>query len=460
VLPLANLSSDPEQEYFADGMTEALIAELAQIGALRVISRTSAMQYKGTHKSLPDIAHELKVDGLIEGSVLRAGERVRITAQLIHAATDTHVWAKSYERDLQDVLALQADVARAIADEIKLKVTRTTHTQPGRKRSVNSEAYEAYLQGRYFWNQRGSGLQKSVEYFERALSKDGTHALAHAGLADAYALLGFYGFLPPREAMPKAKRAALRALELNENLPEAHSSLGYVYTAFDWDWERAEQAFKRARQLNASYSPARYWYSNLLMALGRMEEATAEVRRGLEDDPLSVYMHTHLGIVLVAARNYEQADEPLRKALELDPSFTNARCVLGLVLYFQSHVEESVRELERAVASSARNQWALWMIGMVYAASGNHKRADQTLQELLHRANTEYIQATHVASIYALLNRKDEALAWLETAHEERAPMFAGLEHGCGAWAYDGLRGDPEFRALISRTEVRHAESP
>ncbi len=456
VLPLENLARDPEQDYFVDGMTEALITGLAKIGALKVISRTSVMRYKGSDKPLPEIARELNVDAILEGSVLRAAGQVRITAQLIHAASDTHLWAESYDRELTNILSVQSDVARAIAHEIKIKLTPREQAQLAGKRTVNPAAHEAYLKGRYFWNQRGPGLKKSIEFFQRALAEDPTYASAYAGLADAYALLGFYGYFPPTEVMPKAKEAARKALELDPNLAEAHASLGFVHTIFDWDWAMAEKEFQRVFKLNPSWSPARYWHTNLLMLRGRFEEAIAELRRGLEYDPLSVYMQSHLGTTLWYGRRSAEASEQFRKALELDPNFLVARSSLGMTYYFGSRLEDSLRELERAVESSGRNQWPLAWLGVVYAGSGDWQRAREIITELEQRRQKEYISALHIAEIYGQLDEKDKAFEWLEKAYEERSSLLWSLE-----WLPslpEKLRRDPRFEDLLRRIGVRDGE--
>jgi len=452
VLPLQDLSGDPEQEYFADGMTEALITDLAKIGALKVISRTSVMQYKGVHKSLVEIANELGVDAVVEGSIFRAGDRIRITAQLIDAATDQHLWAESYERDLRDILALQSEVARAVAQEIKVKLTPQEEAQLVGKGPIKPAAHDAYLKGRYFWNQRGPGLKKSVEFYQQAVAHEANYALAHAGLADAYALLGFYGYLPPKKVMPKAKAAARRALDIDENLAEAHCSLGYIHTIFDWEWDKARREFQRSLELNPNYGPARYWYSVWLWFMGRSEEAIAEVRRGLETDPLSVYMHTQLGCVLLEAQKYAEASEQLLQALELEPDFASARSILGIAYYFQSRVEDAIREIQIAIDLSDRDQWSVAFLGQVFAATGDRKRAEAILVELEGRAQNEYIHATHIAGIYALLDEKDEALEWLEKGYEERDPLVACCPlRGYTGWVYRTLRADSRFQDLVRR---------
>jgi TolB-like protein/predicted Ser/Thr protein kinase len=289
VLPLENLSHDPEQEYFADGITEELTTDLSKIGALRVISRTSALHYKRTNKTLPEIARELNVDGIIEGSVLRSGNRVRITAQLIHAPTDTHLWAESYERDLRDVLVLQDEVATAIANEIKVRLTPEEQARLTRARLVDPEAHELYLRGRYHWNKRTEeGFHNAITYFQQAIEKDPSYALAYAGLADSYTLLGVFGYIRAKDAFPRGKAAAIKALELDEKLAEAHASLARNKIAYDWDWPGAGREFERALELNPNYATAHYWYTYYYFAMGLLHDAAREQKRAVELDPLSL----------------------------------------------------------------------------------------------------------------------------------------------------------------------------
>ncbi len=451
VLPLTNLSNDIEQEYFSDGMTEALITDLAKIRALKVISRTSVMRYKGSDKPLPEIARELGVKGIVEGSVLRAGDRVRITAQLIDAASDTHLWAESYDRELRNILSLQGEVAHAIAQEVKVKLTPQEETRLVSKSTVNPAAHEAYLKGRYFWNQRGPGLKKSIELFERALVHDEHYAPAYAGLADAYALLGFYAYAPPREVMLKAKAAALKALEIDEHLAEAHASLGYIYMTFEWERDKAVRELQRALELNPSYGPAHIWYGVWLWSAGRLEEADAEFRRGLERDPLSAVIHTHLGIGLMLAHKYAEASQQLLQGLELDPDDAVARASLGLAYHFQSRFEDGIRELQRAVDSSGRRAWPLGTLGMVYAANGYAEEAQTVLSELKDRAQKEYIDAVWVASIHALLGEKDGAFEWLERALDERSSFVGTFQWTQPLSAFGSLADDARFHDLVRR---------
>jgi serine/threonine protein kinase/Flp pilus assembly protein TadD len=458
VLPLADLSQDYQPAYFADGMTEALITDLAKIRSLKVISRTSVMRYKGSDKSLPQIAGELGVDGIVEGSVLRAGGQVRITAQLIHAASDTHIWAESYDRDLKNVLSLQSEVAQAIANAVQAKITPEEKRRLSARPAVNPAAHELYLKGRHFWNQRGTGLKKAADFFQRALNEEPNYAPAYAGLADAFALLGFYGFTPPRDVMPKAKEAARKALALDPDLAEAHASLGYVHIMFDWDFDQAEKEFQQAFKLNPTYGPARYWHSILLFVPGRWEEAIAEVKLGLEYDPLSVYMQAHLGVTLCYAGRWAEAVQECSKALEWDPNFLSARCALGASYYFLSGVDEAIRELQGAVEGSGRDHWALAYLGAVYAASGNREQAEAIVRELEDRRKTQYISALHIATVYTQLGKLDEAFQWLEEAYQERSAFLFAVHRYTFIGTGSNLRHDPRFQDLMSRIGLTYDE--
>jgi len=429
-------------------MTEALITDIAKIGSLKVISRTSAMRYKGSAKSLPEIARELGVDGIVEGSVLRDGGRVRITAQLIHAASDTHLWAESYDRDVRNVLSLQSEVAQAIAQAVQLKLTPDEKRRLTAQQVVNPKAHELYLKGRYFWNQRGPGLKKAIEFFQGALDEEPNYASPYAGLADSYVLLAFYGYSRPRDVMPRAKEAARQALRLDPNLTEAHTSLGYAYMMFDWDWEQAEREFQQAVQLNSAYSPARYWHSIFLFLRVSAEESIAEAKRALECDPLSVYGQAHLGVMLLFARRVREASEQFLKAIELHPNFLLARVNLGACYYLQSRTNDAIRELEDAVESLQRDQWPLAYLGAVYAASGQRARAEEILNELKQREATLYVPAVHVGMIHANLGDMDMAFKSFYKSHAERDPTFSMLPHHPLVLP-DHARSDPRFKDLL-----------
>ncbi|HZP02756.1 MAG TPA: winged helix-turn-helix domain-containing protein [Terriglobia bacterium] len=400
VLPLENLSGDPEQEYFADGMTDALITNLGQIKALRVISRTTAMHFKDAKKTLPEIARELNVDGIIEGTVLRSGERVRIAAQLLDARKDRHLWAETYERDLQEVLALQGEVARDVAQHVQAKLTPQEQIRfaSGQSRSVNPEAYELCLKGRYQWNKRTrEGLMKALEYFQRAIRVDPSCALAYSGLADTYGVLGNNGFLPTNEVFPKAKAAALKAVELDGDLAEAHASLAVELAPSDWQGH--EKEFLRAIELNPSYANAHHWYALGLVAMGRSDEAIREIEQARRLDPLSARINTNVGLVLYGARQYDRAIAELLKAQELEPSDVSAHLVLGWTYLAKGMTREALGEIQTAVRLSGDEPTVSAELARAYALSGNRKEALKILGRLKEISKQQHIPSCDFANI-------------------------------------------------------------
>ncbi len=450
VLPLENLSRDPEQEYFADGMTEELIADLGKIRALRVISRTSAMRYKGTKKSLPEIARELNVDALVEGSALRSGDRVRITAQLIRAATDEHLWSESYERDLKDVLALQSEVARSIAREIKIALTPQEQIRLAEARPVDPEAHQLFLKGRYYLvKNTQEGARKALEYFQQSIDRDPAYAAAYAQLANTYVLLGVTGIdvRPPRETMPRAKAAALKALELDDTLAEARAQLGRMRW-YDWDWPAAEKDFQRAIELNPGYAAAHPWYSNYLCSLGRFDEAIAEAKRALELDPLFLVSNHVQAWPYHLSRRYDEAIERYRKTLEMDPNFPRTHLRLGEVYAAKGMYREAIAEYEKFSALGGGSTMALALIGNARALLGERHEALRVLEELTAESKRRYVPSFHFAIVHAGLGDKDQAFAWLDRAYEERSQFLVDLKFEP---ILDPLRSDPRFADLVRR---------
>jgi serine/threonine protein kinase/Tfp pilus assembly protein PilF len=451
VLPLANLSRNPDEDYFVDGMTEAVITDLAQISALRVISRTSAMRYKDSNKPLPEIAHELSVDGLVEGSVLRAGDRVRITAQLIHAATDQHIWAKSYDRDLSDVLALQSEVARAIADEVQAKLTPQERARLARARRVDPAAHEAYLKGRYYWARATEeSVRKSIAYFEEAIAKDPRYALAHAGLADSYNQLcnPVLEIVPQGAVIPKVQAATTKALELDDTLADAHISLGRIKFYYDWDWAGAEKSFRRAIELNPNYSYGHYVYALLLSALGRHTEAIHESRRAQESDPVSLLVNSVAGLVYCFARQFGTAEEQLRKALQLDPNFMFAHWVLGgICLVSMGRYDEAIAELQKAIALSENVAHPRGLLGYAYAKIGRKADALHVLEELDELSRQHYVAPSSRAFPYSGLGDERWSQA-LEEAYQQRSASLVWVKV-FPLW--DDLRTQPRFQDLLRR---------
>ena len=447
VLPLENLSHDPEQEYFADGMTEELITNLGKISALRVISRTSVMQFKGTKKSLPEIARQLNVDALVDGTVMRSGDRVRITANLLHASTDRHLWAESYERDLKDVLAMQDEVAKAIASQIKITLTPREQTRLAHVQSVNPGAHLAYLRGRHSLEQyTQEDLTKALGYFQEAIEIDPSYAPAYAGLADAY-----YGFsnlyMSPSVAIPKVKAAALQALALDEALAEAHVSLAITKLTYDYDYPGAETELRRAIELNPNCASAYLWYGWFLTVLGRFEEAKVKLARAQELDPLSLNIKIYVILPIYFARRYDEAAEQLQEIALTDPNYYFVHAYLGLVYEGQGEYSKAVAEFQRAVAldDSAEPRAQL---AHAYALGGRKSEARKLLAELMERAKHQYLSPYDIALIHVGLGDYPRALQWLENAVEDRSEGCIWLKVDS---RLDPLRSTPRFQDLLRR---------
>ena len=408
VLPLENLSGDPEQEYFADGMTEQLIAELAKIGGLRVISRTSVMQYRNARKPVPTIVRELQVDAIIEGSVIRASDTVRITAKLIRGTTGAVIWSKSYERDLRDVLALQSEVARAVTSEVGITLTPQEQTRLASTRTVNPEVHLQVLLGRYHVAKATEeGLRKAIEYFDAAVARDPDNAMAHAGLAEAYAALsGFY--VHPREVMPRAKQAAETALRLDESLADAHATLGFIHLTYDWDGPAAEKELLRALDLNPTLASARLAYAAYLASQARHDENVREVRRAVNLDPLSIRTHSFGSMYLIFSRRYDEAIELARKGLELDPNAALALAFQGLAYAEQGRFKEAVDNLERA-AQLGNSPTISALQAHVYAVAGQKEQARTLLRQVEEAFKNRYFCPYEIGHVYVSLGDLDTA---------------------------------------------------
>jgi TolB-like protein/DNA-binding winged helix-turn-helix (wHTH) protein/Tfp pilus assembly protein PilF len=449
VLPLENLSGDDSQEYFADGMTDELIATLGQIGALRVISRTSVIPYKRARKSLSQIARELNVDAIIEGTVLRSDGRVRITAQLIDARDDTHVWSETYAGDLSDALTLQNKVAAAIAEQIRINLNPVEQATLKHGRAVDPQAHEAYLKGRYFWNKRTAGdFEKAVAYFSQAIERDPAYAQAYSGLADTYALMGDweYGVLTPREALPRAKAAAVKALQLDEALGEAHVSLAFCMDAFDWDLKSAEIEFRRGIELNPGYATAHHWYAWHLTLSGKKPDAIAEMRRALTLDPLSLIINADLAELLVIAHLTDESIRQSRKTIEMDANFPLAHNQLAVAYLQSQRADDAIAELKEALRLSADSPTCTANLARALAISGRREEAAHLLEELKTRARASYSNASEIAMVYAALGDNGQAMTWLEKGYAERFNPSVLLRPG-----FDPLRTDPRFQDLERR---------
>ena len=452
VLPFDNLSGDPEQEYFSDGMTEEMIAQLGRLQPARlgVIARTSAMHYKGTDKRVDEIGRELGVDYILEGSVRREAERVRITAQLIQVSDQTHLWAQSYERELAGMFAIQSEVSRRIARSLEVELLPAQQARLPSARSVDPQAYEAYLKGRYYWNKRTrEGLEKGLEYFQQAIEIDPGYALGHVGVADTYGILGDNNLLPPEETFPKARAAALKALEIDENLAEAHTSLALVIFGYDWDWEGTEQEYKLAVKLNPSYATAHHWYGMFLSNMGRHEEAIAEIRKARELDPLSPRINANVGRVLYFARRYDQAIEELKKALELHPNNMAAVNSLADAYWLKEMYDEAIATFERGRIIGGASAEEVAALREAYAEEGTRGVLRLWLKEAeSRRTEGHLVPPLGLAGLHVGLGETDQAFAWLEKGYAERDYDMTLLRVYP---FFDPIREDPRFQSLLRR---------
>ena len=449
VLPLDNFSGDASQDYFADGMTDELITNLAQIRALRVVSRTSVMMYKGTHKPLSQIARELNVDAVVEGSVFRSGDQVRITAQLVQVPADKHLWAQSYQGNVRDTLTVQYQVARAIAERIRIEVTPREQAALENRKIVNPEAYEAYLKGRYSWNRRtADGLKNAVDYFNQAIAKDSNYAAAYSGLADTYALLGDwqYTMMPTKEAMPKALLAARKSLELDDSLGEAHASLAFCLEGFDWDFAAADKEFQRAIELSPGYATAHHWYAWHLSLMGRNKEAIAEMDKAVNLDPVSPVVNADLAELLLIAHLPDESILQSRKTIEMNPGFAFAHNQLAQAYIEKQMFGEAISELQQAIRLAGDSPIFIANLARAYAGSNRKAEATVLLNDLQRRSDPGSPLITEIAMIYTALGEKDQALLWLEKGYEARFNPGV-LERPC----FDSLRSDPRFLNLVHR---------
>ena len=453
VLPFENLSRDPDNAYFTEGIQDEILARLAKIADLKVISRTSTQRYKSSPDDLPQIAKQLGVSNILEGSVQKTADRVRVTVQLIHAATDAHLWGETYDRSLTDVFAAESDIAKAIADTLRAKLTGSEQNALAARPTENTEAHQLYLRGRYFWNKRtGADLKKSIDYFNQAIGKDPNYALAYAGLADAYVLLPAYAEASPKDSLPQAKEAAAKALELDSTLGEAHATLANALVAYDLNFAEANREFRRAIELNPNYATAHQWYAESGLApLGQFDEAIAEARRALELDPLSLVINADLGTTLTSARRYDEAIEQLRKTVEMDPGFYYAHWTLGNALELKGRNEEAIVEYKKAIALND-DPLPPALLGHLYAKIGRKDEALailKQLRELRESSKQRYVSPYNLALIHIGLGQKDEAIQLLEETYEERDGYniaFLKVEP-----LLDPLRGDPRFEALVQK---------
>jgi serine/threonine-protein kinase len=451
VLPFADVSRGKELEYLCDGIAEEIINALTKVEGLRVVARTSAFSFKGKNEDIRAIARKLNVDSMVEGSVRKAGNRLRITAQLINAADGYHLWSERYDREMEDVFAIQDEITLAIVNKLKVTLLGKDRAALVKRYTEDFEAYNLHMKGRYFWNKRTeTGYLKSLEYFRQAIERDPSYALAYAGIADCYDLLGWYGYLAPQEAFPRARVAAEKARELDDTLAEAHASLGWISANYDWDWATAEQQYKRALELNPSYATAHQWYSEFLTYMGRHDESIAEGHKALELDPLSLIINNDLGQVYYFARRYDESIAQLRKTLEMDPSFAVAHFFLALALAQKSMFDEAIEEAQKAMSLAGEGDTLiLSQLGIICASSGRERQAREVLAKLGELSDEKYVSPFPVALIHAGLGESDEAFDWLEKACDERDHWVETLKvHP----TLDGLRTDERYKKLLENT--------
>jgi serine/threonine protein kinase/TolB-like protein/Tfp pilus assembly protein PilF len=455
VLPFVNASGDPNSEYLSDGITESLINSLSQLPHLKVMSRDSAFRYKGKNTDAETIGRELGVRAIFEGRVMQRGDNLEISAELVDARDDSHIWGEQYSRKAADIFGLQEDLAKEMTGALRMHLTGEDEKRMAKSYTTNPEAYQNYLKGRYWWNKRTEeGLNKGIEFFQQAIEKDPTYALAYSGLADCYSQLADYGLRAPKESYPRAKEAALKALEIDDALAEADTSLAYPEMVYDWDWSGAEKEFQRAIALNASYATAHQWYGELLVSTGRFEEAIAENKRSIELDPLSLVINTTLRQTFCYARQYDQVMDQYRKTLELDPHFRPTHFFLGNAYVQESMDKEAIAEFQSVLAIAPEAPFALSGLAYAYAVAGRRAEAEKVLDQLKELAKRKFVPAVVFAKIHVGLGQKDKVFEWLEKSYEERSIGIYGWNIKVDP-ALDPLRSDPRFQDLLRRMNLQ-----
>jgi serine/threonine protein kinase/Flp pilus assembly protein TadD len=451
VMPFVNVGADPNSEYLSDGITENLINSLSQLPKLRVVPRGRVFRYKGREIDTEKVGRELNVRAVLTGRVVQRGDSLNIQTELVDVAGDSQLWGQQYNRKFSEIIAVQEEIAKEVADKLHLRPSGEEQKRLAKRYTENPEAHQLYLKGRYLWDRRtGETLKRATEYFQQAIDKDPGYALAWAGLADCYAVYSFYDVLPPREAAPKAKEAAIKALGLDDRLAEPHAALGYVKTSYDWDLPGAEQEFKRAIELNPNYATAYYWYAQTL-AGRRWDEAIAEAKRAQEADPLSLIAITITGQMFLGARLHDQAVDQLRKTLEMDPNYYFAHLLLGMAYEQVGRQEEAIAELQRAAGLSGGQTSALGALGHTYAVTGKRAQAQKVLAELKDLSKRRYVSPVESALIYVGLGDKVQALEWLEKAYEDRSQRLGWISYDA---RFDNLRGEPRFQDLLRRMHL------
>ena len=450
VLPFDNLSRDPENAYFAEGVQDEILTRLAKVADLKVISRTSTQQFKSVPEDLPQIAKRLGVAHILEGSVQKQGQQVRVNVQLIKAATDAHLWAESYDRNLTDIFAVESEIAKNIADKLRAKLTGSEAQAMAARPTKNGDAYQLYLKGRFFWNKRtGFDLLKAIDYFKQAIEKDPNYALAYAGLGDSYILLSGFGAATPKESLPQAEAAAKKALEIDDTLGEAHATLGFSHCVYHLDFQGSIKEFERAIALNPNYATAHQWFGNTtLTAVGQFDRAIAEGKRAVELDPLSLIINADLGADYLSARRVDEAIAQFHKTIEMDPRFYYAHWNLAEALELKGQLRDAFAEYKKAVELD-NDPFVLALLGQACAKLGKRDEAQKILSQLHQLAADRYVSSYSFAIVHLALGERDKAMEWLERMYTERAGLdlaFINIDP-----MLDPLRGDPRFEALVAK---------
>jgi len=454
VLPFTDLSPQLDQEYFCDGLAEELINTLTKVERLQVASRTASFQFKGKGYDILDLGKKLKVQNVLEGSVRKAGNRLRITAQLVNIASGYHLWSEKYDRDLEDIFSIQDEISLAIVDNLKIKLFGEEKAKLVKHFTDDLEAYNLYLRGRYFWNKRtGEGIKKAIEYFKQSIERDSSYAMAYTGLADAYLLLPYYSSFPPKAAYPKAKESTKKALEIDDTIAEAHTSLGFIKSLYDWDWEGSEQEYKRAISINPHYALAYFWHGWNLLWRARFDEATEKMKHALDLEPLSLVINCDFGLCYYFTRRYDQAIEQFRRTLEIDASFSYARLFLGWAYIQKAQYSDALAEFQNEKEYSGG--WdpvvvETW-IGIASAKMGNELKAQKILDELQETSRLTYVSCYHIGLLHYILGQTDQAFEWLEKAYNERDFWLCWLKIEP---LFDYLRSDPRYGAIVKKMKL------
>lgn len=449
ILPLVNASADPSAEYLSDGITESIINNLSQLPRLRVMARSTVFRYKGREVDPQDVGKELNVHAVLTGRVLQLSNWLLISAELVRVADGSQLWGQRYNREPGDIFAIQEEIAQQISEKLQMQLSGEEKKRLGKRYTDNTRAYQLYLQGRYHWNKRNEdGMRKGIEFLEQAIELDPNYALAYAGLADFFIILGFYGINAPHEVMPRVKAAAQKALAIDDTLAEARISLAYATAAYDWDWVAAEKDYRRAIKLNKNYATAHHWYGEYLAFMGRSDEAAAELERAHDLDPLSLIINVALGWIYYLGRRYDDAIRQLQRTLELDPTFTQARFCLGLACIQRERFAEAITELERVISLQGRDPGALAALGFAYGVSGDRANARKLLDEMNEQSAVRYVAPYRLAMVCIGMGEKDQAFSWLQKSCEQRDLGLACLKVEAMA---DSLRSDPRFDDLLKR---------